>query len=217
MHILNYCKACFQKKGQIYHKKLASRVSKDIPRVKAKRCPKCGETKPVAEFYKSVGKVDGCKSVCKDCESKRAATYKRKVADREFSSIETTGKKKCCICHRILPKNKFNYCRSNYDGLTSHCRGCGLKYKQEHYEENYADSYSRCVEYRRRYPERRRAHQAVSEAVKRGELIRPDTCSKCGKKRKIIGHHNDYDNPLDILWLCISCSRQIHADRRRRR
>lgn len=61
-----------------------------------------------------------------------------------------------------------------------------------------------------------RAHRAVRSAIKRGDLIRPKCCSRCGlspmKKNGISGieaHHHDYIRPLEVEWLCPTCHRRI--------
>ena len=119
------------------------------------------------------------------------------------------------MCNELLSKEDFNFCRSGPDGLTGYCKECGIKYKQKHYEKNYAISYNNTKEYRKSYPEKRRAFQAVQKAIKNGEIDRPESCSKCGKCGYIVAHHDDYDRPLDITWLCLSCDRQLHAELKR--
>lgn len=60
-----------------------------------------------------------------------------------------------------------------------------------------------------------RARQMVSRAVRKGILIRPEECSRCGERPgvnvaggpKIQGHHHDYNKPLDVEWLCAKCHR----------
>lgn len=60
------------------------------------------------------------------------------------------------------------------------------------------------------------ARRAVRDAIKRGELVRPDTCQKCGTKpprardgrSNIHGHHHDYSKPLDVEWICAMCHRK---------
>lgn len=57
----------------------------------------------------------------------------------------------------------------------------------------------------------------VRDAIKRGELARPDECSKCGAtpkrrsdgKSAIQGHHADYSKPLEVEWLCSKCHRAV--------
>jgi hypothetical protein len=67
--------------------------------------------------------------------------------------------------------------------------------------------------YRKNHPEVARAHEAVYSAICSGRLIRPEICSKCGKKPKprsdgrtrIHAHHPDYNKPLEVEWLCADC------------
>lgn len=52
--------------------------------ITTKRCAKCGEVKPVSEFYKSKESKDGLQSYCKECH--RAANSKRKESLRIISA-----------------------------------------------------------------------------------------------------------------------------------
>ena len=68
-------------------------------------------------------------------------------------------------------------------------------------------------EYRERWPEKYKAHQAVRNAVRDGGLHKPDHCESCGTSdfRQLEGHHDDYSKPLDVRWLCAPCHKQWHA------
>ena len=55
------------------------------------------------------------------------------------------------------------------------------------------------------YPEKRRAHATVSYALSIGRMIRPDNCESCFKECKPEAHHEDYNKPLDVDWLCVKC------------
>ena len=207
------CRACSQAYARSYHKRLAARRQKGIPQIETKRCSRCGREKAVSESHRAVGKIDGYAALCKECQATSSTKYRERIADRDFEDIELVGRKRCCLCGRQLPVEKFNYCRSSPDGLTSHCRGCGKEYKKEHYSDHQSDYYSRVVDRRREHPEQERAYRKLSEAVSRGEIIRPDACSKCGEQGQIVAHYDDYERPLDVVWLCISCDRQLHARR----
>lgn len=56
--------------------------------------------------------------------------------------------------------------------------------------------------------ERRKAHarSQVAKAIKDGKLVRQNC--QCGKVSE--AHHDDYDKPLDVKWLCRSCHSQYH-------
>ena len=61
-------------------------------------------------------------------------------------------------------------------------------------------------------------HNAVENAIKRGELIRAASCSECGspdyittkRTHYIHAHHDDYDKPISVRWLCGSCHYKWH-------
>ena len=55
-----------------------------------------------------------------------------------------------------------------------------------------------------------RAHGMVADHLRSGEMVRPDSCSKCGAVGKVQGHHADYDKPLAVEWLCLDCHIEVH-------
>jgi hypothetical protein len=66
--------------------------------------------------------------------------------------------------------------------------------------------------YREMNPEKYKAHTAVHNAVRDGRLEKPDRCAHCHTAEvSIHGHHEDYSKPLDVVWLCAPCHRQLHA------
>ena len=56
------------------------------------------------------------------------------------------------------------------------------------------------------------ARRMVRNAVRAGDLVRPGSCSACGRETpKIQGHHADYMKPLCVEWLCVPCHRSRHS------
>jgi len=53
--------------------------------------------------------------------------------------------------------------------------------------------------------DRQRVYMLVKEAVKNGDLIKPEICSNCPSKKQIEAHHTDYNKPLEVTWLCKKC------------
>lgn len=73
----------------------------------------------------------------------------------------------------------------------------------------YAMSHNKaCIKWSSTYPERRRAHLAVSNAVRDGKLT-PLPCLVCGEKAH--AHHPDYSRPLDVVWLCPKHHKEAHS------
>lgn len=57
---------------------------------------------------------------------------------------------------------------------------------------------------------RMKCHNAVARAVKAGTL-KKKPCERCGNQ-KSLAHHEDYDKPLDVMWLCQPCHKVRHAE-----
>lgn len=45
--------------------------------------------------------------------------------------------------------------------------------------------------------------------IRRGLLI-PKPCEKCGSSKKVEAHHDDYNKPYDVRWLCFKHHREHH-------
>ncbi len=63
--------------------------------------------------------------------------------------------------------------------------------------------------YRKKYPERVIAANAINHAVQRGQLER-QACLICGSKAG--AHHPDYSKPKDVIWLCPQHHKDCHLD-----
>jgi hypothetical protein len=72
--------------------------------------------------------------------------------------------------------------------------------------------------------QKKRAQLTVMAALRGGKLIRPVECSECGERpdppvgyslpQIIEAHHDNYDEPLKVRWLCKRC--HAAADQARR-
>lgn len=67
----------------------------------------------------------------------------------------------------------------------------------------------------RRGPLRERylANKKLQWAVTQGHIVKPRHCSDCGKlvsRRRLHGHHEDYTQPLVVIWVCDPCHKARH-------
>lgn len=64
-----------------------------------------------------------------------------------------------------------------------------------------------------------KAHNIVEAALYNGTLVRPKSCEKCGCEGSckngaslIQAHHDDYNKPLEVKWLCRKCHYDWHQE-----
>ena len=57
-----------------------------------------------------------------------------------------------------------------------------------------------------------RAHQIYVLALEKGILVRAESCESCGATGRIEGHHDSYDAPLFVRWLCHRCHYNWHQN-----
>lgn len=65
----------------------------------------------------------------------------------------------------------------------------------------------------------KRSTHLVERAIAKGLLIRPDKCQECNQSSEfkdgrpsIQAHHDDYNKPLDVRWLCQGCHHKWHQE-----
>lgn len=131
----------------------------------------------------------------------------------------------CNTCETEKTKDSFHKRAASKDGLASRCKTCQKVFdkaraKDSHREEArrvYAQtdegrlaSNKAKAEYRKRNPNKSKAHAKVSYAIRAGRLFR-EPCEKC-KSEPSHAHHDDYAKPLNIRWLCDTCHNKWHKN-----
>jgi len=151
-----------------------------------KKCTKCGKSKELTEFYKHKQIKDGRAPSCKVCHNISTKRWRENNTERS----------------RELSRDSKRRERDR-DGA-------------DKTREKWNDWYAKNSEHRREYtndrrdPVKERAHKAVEYAVKKGDITKPELCSDCNKDKRLDAHHEDYDKPLEVMWLCRSCHTYRH-------
>lgn len=65
--------------------------------------------------------------------------------------------------------------------------------------------------YREANPKKYKAQTWVNNAVRDGRLAKADNCEVCNSNFAIEGHHDDYDQPKVVRWLCSRCHSLWHS------
>ena len=135
--------------------------------------------------------------------------------------------KTCFKCKEEKPFEMFYKHSQMADGYINKCKDCTKNDVSKHRNENLEKvrAYDRA---RGKIPERiktntevnrawrqedtrrSRAHNMVARAIRNGSLFRLP-CVRCGEQ-KSLAHHEDYDKPLDVMWLCQPCHKQRHKE-----
>jgi hypothetical protein len=65
-----------------------------------------------------------------------------------------------------------------------------------------------------KYAHKQKARMLLNCAVKSGKVKKSESCQSCKKIGKVHGHHENYDKPLEAIWLCPLCHKSLHASRK---
>lgn len=143
--------------------------------------------------------------------------------------------KLCTKCGLAKSVYEFGKHKQQKTGLRPACKDCAKALAKKHREENpehhrtlrgnrkeyisvYMKEYriknkeklnQQCKDWAAKYPWKVRAKTAVSDAIRKGVLVRPDNCEECGNT-KPEAHHDDYNKQLDVRWLCRLCHKAWH-------
>lgn len=135
-------------------------------------------------------------------------------ADAEFYSGVRT---RCKQCHKAaIKQNRADradyykaYDRKRYREQDQRKEAARQSAKSDAGVKSRARSAARL---RKTNPEKFRARNAVNNAIRDGRLERRP-CFFCGSQENLQAHHEDYNHPLDVVWLCAACHGKLHTIR----
>lgn len=149
-------------------------------------------------FSKDVMAKDGHQFLCKGCNKDYYQENKASILISARKWREKNGDRK--------RERDREYNRNNRDRILERLR--------EYYRENKEKFADHRIRYAQEHPDAVNAHEMVRQARESGLLVRPGNCFCCGSgELDIQAHHEDYGSPLEVVWLCRSCHRKLHASR----
>ncbi len=151
-----------------------------------KFCSKCKLEKDESDFWIRNNRKSGVNSECKECAKiRRTQAYRERNAEmREKRRI-------------YYQKNRQKLCKSQVDSQKGNRRY--RKYQNQYSIKKVKSGDKKYV-----------ARRILNMAVRCGMVQRPDSCEKCFARIKVEGHHEDYNKPLDVVWVCKKCHLEIH-------
>lgn len=112
---------------------------------------------------------------------------------------------------------KCDYCGEKYHTKKSHyeksqrhfcCRKCYSSYRKEIMPPEEQNAYGTGHNIEERH--KRKKARVMFNHYLRDNHIERQPCEICGAKAE--AHHDNYDKPLDVRWLCFKRHRQWHHD-----
>jgi hypothetical protein len=137
--------------------------------------------------------------------------------------------KNCFKCGAEKPLTDFYKHKAMADGHVNKCKECNKKdvrenraLKVDFYRKYDVTRYksdpsvrqrisATSSSWRRKYPEKHKAHNAVGNAIRDGKLQKMP-CEVCGTIKNLHAHHDDYSKPLDVRWLCAEHHKKHHNE-----
>lgn len=136
------------------------------------------------------------------------------------ASIKVGQMKRCTLCGEVKSLSEFYASKGMHDGYANQCKEC-VKERARVNRNKRLDAvraYDRKrgnrqekgyqTKYRESNPKKYKAHCMLNNALRDG-LITKQPCCICGKEA--VAHHDDYNFPLKVRWLCQSHHKQWHA------
>jgi len=180
----------------------------------------------MSQRKKSASCLDCGKSIYPVCKStERYFTGRCKPCSYAFRSPFKGGGKICCDCKKL--KSLAEYGRRSDGRVRSECAPCYRKYMHEYrstrllsaraaqakWSKTHAKQIAKKKTLRYRtdpqYRKKVVARSLLCSAVKRNHIKRLP-CEECGNE-KSHGHHEDYNKPLVVRWLCQRCHLREHG------
>jgi len=164
-------------------------------------CKKCGEAKKPEDFY------SGNKYRCKECAKRESRTWYKSNSQRANKNSALWQKNNP---ERVKELRAKHIARRRAD---PNYKEKQAKFYREWYDKNGRQKRQGDLDivnlWKRLNPKKCEAHWKLNDALEAGKVIKPLHCSKCGSGRKILGHHEDYELPLEVEWLCYSCHKKL--------
>lgn len=177
-----------------------------------KKCSKCKKNKPLNKFHRNPFGKNGVNAQCKDCRSKYQKEYKKKcptivtatkkryqdknkkrnieLRKKGNSSInKEKSTKRCCICKKRKPKDKFHPSLIILDGYRTECKECGIKLRHKYLRK--IDPNYKPREHNRKY-------------IKNRKIIKK--CGRCKEIKAIKQFHKSKTRADGYKYTCIKCN-----------
>lgn len=150
-------------------------------------------------------KIEGCDDLCVGndlCSKHSMQAYRRTEKGRAYV-IEYNKRYKRPVINKVCEICKGEYTTARLTQML--CGDCSGSKKAK---------YLALKQYRKRNIEKVRKRDAIGKRALRKHIIDQE-CSIAGCNKTGERHHDDYDKPLEITWLCRQHHREVHSKKKK--
>ena len=112
----------------------------------------------------------------------------------------------CDYCKKLFHTKKSAYAKRKHHFCS---RSCYSKYRAEIMPKEEQNAYG--TGYSKEERAKRAKARSTFNHYMRNKRLDRKPCEVCGNP-KAEAHHDDYDKPLEVRWLCFECHREWHKD-----
>jgi len=112
--------------------------------------------------------------------------------------------------HRVY---KHNETKKTWDREYAKVYWLNLKNDPIRYKKNKEKQREYKLHYQEKNKERSKAYDITNEALRKG-MLKKEPCIICNDT-KVNAHHDTYDKPLEVIWLCNKHHQDLHIKRRK--
>ena len=149
-----------------------------------------------------------------DCQREKRRIRSKEYFEKNKERILQEKREK----YASIPKeSKQHYSQEYYDANKEEiCKRSRENYKNLS-DEQKKNNTERIKLWRRKNRQKMRAWSAVGNALLRGDMVKPIKCDVClNESNRLHAHHDDYEMPLEVVWVCHKCHMNIHKNSNRK-
>lgn len=161
-----------------------------------KSCKECGIKKELELFVRNKSCKDGYANQCKSCVKVKRAIYllenkeKIKISTKKYRDSHKEERRIKQKIYRELHKEDIRKYNKEYERSSA-----GKKTSKKS---------------RAKYPNANKSRVYYRSIARNRDL--PNVCENCKLIGKVEGHHDDYNKPMDVTYLCIRCHKDWHKE-----
>jgi len=144
------------------------------------------------------------------CNTNKKISFNCKKCNKEVFVVKSRKWRKFCSlkCYRNTVKENSMKSTLSPIEITKYHTDRMKKYRMT----NKGKINTRVIVYRsiQKYSKKQKAREALSQALRKKIIVKPKICSVCTKIVLIHVHHEDYSQPLKVVWLCPRCHKHLH-------